>query len=50
MDIVTKMKASDWKERQEAINDLEQLIMSNPISLGSCLVKVRIIHNEHNRS
>ena len=35
------MKATDWKERQEAINELEQYIITHPNSLGSNLVKVR---------
>lgn len=37
------MKANDWKERQEAITELEELIVANPNCLGgSNLVKVRI--------
>ena len=41
LEIVSKMKATDWKERQEAINELEQYIMTHPNSLlGSNLVKV----------
>ncbi|XP_019850510.1 PREDICTED: crescerin-1-like [Amphimedon queenslandica] len=46
LDIVSKMKATDWKERQEAINELEQYIITHPNSLGSNLVKVFDVFNE----
>lgn len=39
-DLLVKMKASDWKERQEAITELEMFIQSYPMGLGSNVVKV----------
>ena len=43
--LLAKMTANDWKERQEAISELESFIMSYQIGLGFNIIKVKNLHN-----
>ena len=43
--LLAKMTANDWKERQEAISELESFIMSHQIGLGFNIIKVKNLHN-----
>ena len=39
-DLLARMKANDWKDRLEALDEMETFVLANPNSLGASLVKV----------
>ena len=39
-DLLARMKASDWKDRLEALDEMETFVLANPNSLGASLGKV----------
>ena len=41
-ELMSQLKSTEWKERYQAVTKLEQLIDSDPQSLGPHIVKVKI--------